>query len=66
MVIPSFLSKITGSDNEIAKNRYLPCIQNLNQNAVTFGWRVATINVRQPIFLKSQSSKNVTILRKTF
>ena len=64
MVILSFLSKITGSDSEIARNRYLPCIQNQNQTAVTYGWRVATRNVRQPLFLKSQSSKNVPILRK--
>ena len=64
MVIPSFLSKITGSDSEIAKNRYLPCIQNQNQTTVTYGWRAATRNVRQPLFLKSQSSKNVPILRK--
>ena len=54
MIFLSFLSKITGSDNEIAKNRYLPCMQNQKQTAVTYGWRAATRNVRQPLFLKSQ------------
>ena len=54
-VVPSFLSKITCSFNEITKNHYLPCIQNQNQTAVTYGWRAATRNVRQSLFLKSQS-----------
>ena len=61
MVVPSFSSKKLASDNEIAKYRYLPCIQHQNQTAVTYGWRAATRNVRQPPLLKSQSSK---ILRK--
>ena len=55
MVVPSFSSKNSDSDNEIAKNRYLPCIQHQNQTAVTSGWRAAARNVRQPPFLKSQS-----------
>ena len=64
MVVPSFSSKKSASDNEIAKNRYLPCIQHQSRTAVTYGWRAATRNVRQPPFLKSQSSKIVPILRK--
>ena len=54
----------SASDNENAKYRYLPCIQRQNQTAVTYGLRAATRNVRQPLFLKSQSSKIVPILRK--
>ena len=38
MVVPSFSSKNSDRDNEIAKNRYLPCIQHQNQTAVTYGW----------------------------
>ena len=64
MVVPSFSSKNSDSDNEIAKNRYLPCIQHQNQTAVIYGWQAATRNVRQPPFSKSQSSKIVPILRK--
>ena len=63
-VVSSFSSKNSASDNVIAKNRYLPCIQHQNQAAVTYGWRAATRNVRQPPFLKSQCSKIVPILRK--
>ena len=66
MVVPSFSSKKSASDNEIAKYRYLPCIQHQKQTALTYGWRAATRNVRQPPLLKSQSSKIETILRKTF
>ena len=66
MVVLSFSSKNSASDNEIAKYRYLPCIQQQNQTAVTYGWRAATRNVRQPPFLMSKSSKIVPILRKTF
>ena len=54
MVVP-FSSKNSVSDNDIAKYRYLPCIQHKNQAAVTYGWLAATRNVRQPPFLKSQS-----------
>ena len=54
MTCPSFSSKNLASDNEIAKYRYLPCIQHQNQTAVTYGRRAATRNVRQPPFLKSQ------------
>ena len=50
MVVPSFSSKHSDSDNEIAKNRYLPCIQHQNQIAVTYGWQAATRNERQPPF----------------
>ena len=64
MLVPSFSSKNSDSDIEIAKKCYLPCIQHQNQTAVTYGWRAATRNVRQPPFLKSQSSKIVPILRK--
>ena len=64
MVVPSFSSKKSDSDNEIAKNRYLPCIQHQNQTAAIYGWQAATRNVRQPPFSKSQSSKIVPILRK--
>ena len=64
MADPSFSSKYSASDNEIAKYRYLPYIQHQNQTAVTYGWRAATRNVRQPPFLKSQRSKIVPILRK--
>ena len=56
--------KNSASDNEIAKYRYLPRMQQQNQTALTYGWRAATRNVRQPPFLKSQSSKIVPILRK--
>ena len=63
-VVSSFSSKNSASDNVIAKYRYLPCIQQQNQTAVTYGWRAATRNVRQPPFLKSQSSKIVPFLRK--
>ena len=64
MVVTSVSSKKSASDNEIAKYRYLPCKQHRNQTAVTYGWRAATKNVRQPPLLKSQRSKIVTILRK--
>ena len=64
MVVPSFSSKHSDSDNEIAKNSYLPCIQHQNQIAMTYVWRAATRNERQPPFLKSQSSKIVPFLRK--
>ena len=64
MVNPSFSSKNSACDNENAKYRYLPCIQHQHQAAVTYGWRAATRNVRQPPFLKSQNSKNVPMLRK--
>ena len=57
MVVPSFSSKKSASDNEIAKYRYLPCKQHQNQTAVTYGWRAATKNVRQPPLSKSQRSK---------
>ena len=50
-----FHQRNSASDNEIAKYRYLPCIQHQNQTAVTSGWQAATRNVRQPPFLKSQS-----------
>ena len=63
-VVSSFSSKNSASDNVIAKYRYLPCIHHQYQTAVTYGWRAATRNVRQPPFLKSQSSKIVPILRK--
>ena len=63
-VVSFFSSTHSASDNVIAKYRYLPCIQHQNQTAVTYGWRAATRNVRQPPFLKSQSSKIVPILRK--
>ena len=66
MVVPSFSSKNSASDNEIAKYCHLLCTQHQNQTAVTYGWRAATGNVRQPQFLKSQSSKIVPILQKTF
>ena len=64
MTVPSFSSKNSASDNEIAKNRHLPCKQHQNQTDVTYGWGAATKNVRQPPFLKSQSSKIVPILQK--
>ena len=64
MVVLSFSSNNPANDNEIAKYRYLPCIQHQNQTAVNYGWRAATRNVRQPPFLKSQSSKIVPTLRK--
>ena len=64
MVVPSFLSKNSASDNEIAKTHYLPCIQHQNHTSVTYGWRAATRNVRRPLFLKSQSSKIVPTLQK--
>ena len=63
-VVSSFSSQNSASDNVIAKYRYLPCIHYQNQTAVTYGWRAATRNVRQPPFLKSQSSKIVPILGK--
>ena len=66
MVVLSFSSKNSASDNAIAKYRYLPCIQHPNQTAVTYGWRAATKNVRHTPFLMSQSSKIVPILRKMF
>ena len=67
MVVPSVSSKKSASDNEITKYRYLPCKQHQNQTAVTYGWRAATKNVRQPQLLKSQRSKIVTICeKKTF
>ena len=46
IVVPSFLMKNSASDNEIAKYRYLPCIQHQNQTAVTYGRRAAMRNVR--------------------
>ena len=64
MVVPSFSSKNSASDNDIAKYRYLPCIQHQNQTAVTYGWQAATRNVRQPPFLKSQSLKNCAYFAK--
>ena len=64
MVVPSFSYKNSASDNEIAKYRYLPCIQHKNQTTVTYGWRSATRNVGRPPIFKSQSSKIVPILRK--
>ena len=64
MVAPSFFIQNSASDNEIAKYRYLPCIQHQNRTAVTYGWRAAARNVRQSPFLMSQSSKIVPILRK--
>ena len=64
MVVPSLSRKNSVIDNEIAKYRYLPCIQHQNQTAVFYGWRVATRNVRQPPFLKSQSSKIMPNMRK--
>ena len=45
MIVPSFSSKNSDSDNEIAKNRYLPYIQHQNQTAVTYGWKAATRNI---------------------
>ena len=63
-VVSSSSSQNSASDNVIAKYRYLPCIQHQNQTAVTYGWRAAMRNVRQPQFLKSQSSKIVPILGK--
>ena len=53
MVVPSFSYKKSASDKEIAKNRYFSCIQHQSRTAVTYGWRAATRNVRQPPFLKS-------------
>ena len=64
MVVLSFSSKNSASDNEISKYRYLFCIQHQNQTAVPYGWRAATINVRQPPFLMSQSSKNCAYFAK--
>ena len=61
MVVSYFLSKNSDSDNKIVQTRYLPFIQHQNQTAVTYSWRAATRNVRQPPFLKSQSSKIVPI-----
>ena len=59
-VVSSFSSNNSASDYVIAKYRYLHQIP----TAVTYGWRAATRNVRQPPFLKSKSSKHVPILRK--
>ena len=64
IAVPSLSSNNSASDNEIAKYRYLPCIQHQNQTVVTYGWRAATRNVCQPPFLKSQSSNFVPICRK--
>ena len=62
-----FLTKISLSDNAIAKYRYLPYIQYQTQTAVAYGWRAAPIIILQPNFLKSQSSKIVLICeKKTF
>ena len=58
-----FHQKKSANDNEIVKYRYLPCIQDQNQTAVTYGWWAASRNVRQPPFLRSQSSKIVPIYR---
>ena len=33
-----FFTKKSANDNEIAKYRYLPCIQHQNQTALTYGW----------------------------
>ena len=65
IAVPSFSSKNSASDNEIAKYCYLPCIQHQNRTAVTYGWRAATRKVRQPPFLMSQSSgKNCAYFAK--
>ena len=66
-VVPSFSSKYSDSDNEIAKKRYLPCIQHQNQTAVTYGWRAATKNVRQPrIFKVTKFTNCAYFAKKTF
>ena len=64
MIVLSYSSKNSASENEIAMYRYLPCIQDQNQTDMAYGWRAATRNVRQPPYLMSQSSKIVPILRK--
>ena len=57
MLVPSFEPNMSLSDNDIAKTRYLPWIHYQQQNAVAYGCRVAPRILRQPPFLKSQSSK---------
>ena len=64
MVVSSFSLKNSANYKQIASSRYLPCIQHQNQTAVAYDWQAATRKVRQPPFLKSQSSKIVPILRK--
>ena len=59
-----FSSKKSASDNVISMYRYWPCMQHQNETPVTYVWRAPTRNVRQPLFLKSQSSKIVLFLRK--
>ena len=48
MLVPIFGPKQSLSDNAIDKYLYLPCIQHKNQNGVAYGWRAATIFLRQP------------------
>ena len=63
-VVSSFPSTNSASENVIAKKRYLPCIQHHNQTAVTYGWRVAVTNVRQPPLFKVTKSKNCAYFAK--
>ena len=50
----------------IDMSRYLPCIQDENQNGVAYGCRSSTRILRQLQILKSQSYNNLHFMQKMF
>ena len=66
MLVPFFGPKESLSDNAIYKSLYLPCIQHKNQNGVAYGYRAATIILRQPPILKSHGSIASHVMQKIF
>ena len=66
MLVASFGPKQSLSGNAIDKSLYLPCTQHKNQNVVAYGYRVATIILRQSPILKSHGYNTSHVMRFFF
>ena len=64
MLVPFFGPKQLLSDNAIDKSLYLPCMQHKYQNGAAYGFRAATIILRQPPISKSHGYNTSHVIRK--
>ena len=64
MLVPFFGPKQSLNENAFEKSLYLSCIQHENQNDVAYGYRAATIILRQPPILKSHGYNTSNVMRK--
>ena len=64
MLVPFFGPEQSLSYDAIDKSLYLPCIRHKNQNGVAYGFRAATIILRQPPILKSHGYNTLHVMRK--